>query len=158
MRLRRMGWAMLLLPVPLAAARGQRPASRPELRADVISGRISTAQLGVAWNVYGGPYVRPSIAAGFGAARYRGEVRSSARVEALVRFHLDPLRESRTGLYGSGGVGLQYDAFDRWRPRLVAMVGVELPTRTHRAWSLEAGLGGGLRLGVALRWTGAVRP
>lgn len=125
---------------------------------DLLSGTVTSVQVGGAWNLFAGPYLRTALVAGGGPARHRGEVRGSARVEALARFHLDPLREFRYGLYGAGGVGLLYDAFSRWRPRLVAIVGAEFPTRGSRAWSVEAGVGGGFRLGLALRWTGTSRP
>lgn len=124
----------------------------------MLSGATSAVQLGAAWNLYLGPYLRTSFIGAAGPARHRGEVRGSGRVEALARFHLDPQREFRVGLFGSGGIGLLYDPFSRWRPRLVALVGAEFPTRGNRAWSMEAGLGGGLRVGAALRWTGAARP
>lgn len=148
--------AALVAPLPVLQA--QRPQPKSEVRADLIAGTVTAAHLGAAWNVFVGPYLRTALTAGGGPARRGGEVRGSGRVEALARFHLDPLRELRAGVYGSGGLGLFYDPFNRWRPRLVALLGVEFPRHGSRAWALEVGLGGGFRAALALRSTGATRP
>jgi hypothetical protein len=64
---------------------------------------------------------------------------------------LDPYGEARWGLYGIGGLSLRYDEFDKWRPDAVLGFGVEGPFRPHVVPSFELSLGGGIRVGMALR-------
>ncbi len=73
------------------------------------------------------------------------------RLEGIARFHLDPYRQDRRGVYAGGGVGVRHVAGDALRPLLVALVGVELAPRGSVVPAIEAGVGGGARLGVVLR-------
>jgi hypothetical protein len=74
-----------------------------------------------------------------------------ARIEALARFHLDPQRLSRNGIYAAGGVAVALRASLPPRYALVALVGLEGPPRGALAPAVEVGLGGGVRVAVALR-------
>jgi hypothetical protein len=77
--------------------------------------------------------------------------RAAGRIEAIARFHVDPFRQARRGVYLGGGVShlVGPTALPRWQ--LVALAGVEGGARGGIAPALELGLGGGLRLGAALR-------
>jgi hypothetical protein len=75
----------------------------------------------------------------------------SGRFDALARFLLDPFRESRVGLYAAGGLSLSHDPWERWKGGLALVLGAELPSRAGAAWAVEVGMGGGLRIGLALR-------
>lgn len=98
-----------------------------------------------------GTYVRLAFVAGAGQWWADGESGASYTVEALGRFHLDPFRTAKFGLYGVGGVVT--NRF--WRAgsmsRLVAGVGVELPAHGRATWALEAVLAGGYRVSLVTR-------
>ncbi|MGQ0765100.1 MAG: hypothetical protein ACT4OZ_05465 [Gemmatimonadota bacterium] len=72
------------------------------------------------------------------------------RIEGVGRFVLDPFREQRFGVYGLAGITL-FVRNDRGVPRILAGVGVEGPVSGGRAFAAELALGGGLRLGLAVR-------
>ena len=76
---------------------------------------------------------------------------ASYRMEVQGRFHLDPLRTTRFGLYGIGGVVTSHDPFADWQSRLVLGAGVELPAYARATLAVEAAFAGGLRLSVATR-------
>lgn len=145
-------WA-LLAPASLLAQSAVRPTFwvQPEIRADVIVARVSSAQAGAALSVPLGLYVRGSLAGGLGTARYRGESSLTERIDASARFLLDPFRERRWAPYGSGGVSLRHDDFDGWRPYLLLAVGLEGPEHGGVVTAFEVGVGGGARAGVVLR-------
>ena len=75
----------------------------------------------------------------------------SYRAEIQGRFHLDPLRSTRFGLYGIGGVTAGHDPFAGSQSRLVLGAGVELPAHARATLAVEAALAGGLRLSLAAR-------
>lgn len=157
-------FVLSLFPLPIRHdLEAQRiPTARPagpqgELRVDAIGSRAPTLQLGVAANVPAGIYVRLGLLAAGGRAWHDGSSRSAARADATIRFLLDPFRESRVGLYGIGGVSAMYDGFEKWRARLLVGFGLEGPASRRLSPSLEVVLGGGLRLGVVVRRSGAGR-
>ena len=139
---------------------GQRPAARvsPEFRADVILGDRAAAHAGAGVQIPLGTYVRLGIvgAAGRrldgGAMRPPGRSAASGRVDILARFLLDPSRQTAYGLSLGGGVGVRAESGDRLRPVLLASVDLE-GRRSRRGLvpAFQAGLGGGVRLGVAMR-------
>lgn len=144
-------WPLVVLALCARPAPAQRPV--PELRVDGALGRDSWAQVGAGLFADAGLYARVGLVAGIGAGgvgRREGGTGPVARVEALGRFHLDPQRTAGRGVYAGGGIGLSWlGRSTRWG--VVALVGVEGPRRGGRALALEAGLGGGVRLGVAVR-------
>jgi hypothetical protein len=131
-------------------ARAQRP-WKPEVRADLLVARAAAVEAGVGMSVPAGVYIRPTIVAAAGPARRDGDSGWSSRVDVLARFLLDPFRESRVGLYAAGGISGHYDPWEQWTAALALVVGAELPARAGAAWALEMGLGGGFRVGLALR-------
>jgi len=158
----------LAIAAPLAAqapARLTQPARSPsaltpEARLDAAFGREGGAFAGAGLFGDAGLYARVGVVAAVGLARdpsgvgpgdgARGVV-PAARLEALARFHLDPQRMARRGLYLGGGIAaaLRDDAAPQWQ--LVALLGVEGPARGRVAPAVEVGLGGGVRVAVALR-------
>ena len=75
----------------------------------------------------------------------------SGRVDVMGRFILDPFREQARGPYAAAGLSQRLDAGLRPRTRITAVLGVE--GQPHGGWvpSLEAGFGGGVRVGLVLR-------
>lgn len=150
-----MGSGATLGAAPRAAAQG-RP--RAELRADALVGRDASAQAGVGVELDAGLYARVAVVAAAGAAWRDGDgasARPAGRGELVARFLVDPARQSRRGAYLGGGVGVRVDGTrdddPAARAYLLAVVGVEGRRRGAWAPSLEAGVGGGARLGVVLR-------
>jgi hypothetical protein len=123
----------------------------PELRADVVTGDILAGQLGGGFYVNTGTYVRFALLGGYGAAWDDGESGHSVRVELQGRFHMDPFRNARFGLYGLGGMATSHDPFAEWQSRLVAGAGVELPAHGRATWAIEAAFAGGFRLSLVTR-------
>lgn len=141
--------ASVLCAPSLSAQALERPL--PEARLDVITADATAIQAGIGLGFPVGVYLRPALIVAAGPATNAGMWRASVRVDALARFLLDPFRESRFGLYGAGGVSVLHDPWDRWRGVITVTLGVELPARASGVWAVEAGFGGGIRLGVALR-------
>ena len=136
-----------------AQQRGQQPPQRlqPELRADYIGSRAAAAHLGFGLNVPATTYVRLGIVAAMGQAWSGDDATIAGRVDGLVRFVLDPLRESRWAPYAAGGIGAIYDGSEKWRGVLVGALGVEGPATGRVVPAIEVGFGGGVRVGVAFR-------
>jgi hypothetical protein len=151
--------------LPWSRARAQAPTPRPpaltpELRLDGAIGREGGAFGGAGLFGDAGLYTRLGLVAVAGiahdptrldAADRQGVLTPAARIEGIARFHLDPLRLSRRGTYLGGGVAalLVRGGAPRWQ--LVALLGIEGAPRGALAPALEVGLGGGVRVGVALR-------
>jgi hypothetical protein len=137
-----------------SALRAQEPQRRrilPELRADVVTGDVVSAQLAAGVHITSGTYFRVALLGGYGRAWDESETGDSYRVEVQGRFHLDPLRTTRFGLYGIGGITAGHDPFGGSQSRLVLGAGVELPAYARATLAVEAALAGGLRLSIAAR-------
>jgi hypothetical protein len=102
-------------------------------------------------HITSGTYVRVALLAGFGRAWDGTRTVDSYRAEIQGRFHLDPQRTTRLGLYGIGGVLMNHDAFVDWQSRLVVGTGMELPAYARSTLAVEAALAGGLRFSLAVR-------
>ena len=141
------------LPRMQAQTTAQQPPQRfqPEARADFIDARAAAAHIGVGVNVPASVYVRLGIVGAAGQAWRKGESTASGRIDALVRFVVDPFRESRWAPYAAGGLGAMYDGSEKWRGVIVGVLGIEGPATGHVVPAIEAGFGGGARFGVALR-------
>ena len=149
--------AVVLLAVGAASARAQvqQIPIVPEVRLDVLGGRPSSVQGAIGVEIPSGYYVRVGVLAGAGATLERDGSRAAGRVDVLARFLLDPFRQSRWGFSAGAGVSLRADPGDRVRPRLLAALDLE-GRRSRRGITpaLQLGLGGGVRGGVGLRWSG----
>jgi hypothetical protein len=143
------------LPVALAlattAGAQAAPASYPELRVDDINGRGNTLQAGGGLTVPAGIYVRVAMDVAGGTTWHDGGAHASGRGDVIARFSLDPLRESPLGLSLGGGVSVPVVEGDRARP--YATIVLDLEGRRRGAWTpaVQLGLGGGARLGIAIR-------
>lgn len=124
--------------------------ARPELRVEVIDGRPDAVHAlpGVAFPL--GGYVRLGLSAGGGVAR-DSSARGSGRAELVARFLFDPYAQSRWGLSAGGGIVVRADQKYGLREYLVLVLDVEGPPASRLAPFVQAGLGGGWRLGVGLR-------
>ena len=121
------------------------------MRADYIGSRAAAAHVGFGLNLPATTYVRLGIVAAIGSAWSGGDASIAGRVDGLVRFVLDPLRESRWAPYAAGGIGAIYDGSEKWRGVLVGALGVEGPVSGRVVPAIEVGFGGGVRVGVAFR-------
>jgi hypothetical protein len=122
-----------------------------ELRADVIAGRGTAAQVGVGGGLPLGYYVRASLLGAGGPTWRDGKVVASGRVDVLARFLLDPFREMRWGLSFGGGVSVPVVSERRSRPYLTVVTDIEGPRRGGYSPAIQLGLGGGARVGLILR-------
>ena len=144
--------AAVLLGVLSVPADAQRAVgSQPEFRADVITSRDPTLQIGGGINVPAGIYARVGATVAGGVAVRDRSVRGAARLDAHARFLLDPFGEYPVGVYGMGGISVMYDGFERWRPLVTVGLGLESRARRGHTTAFEIALGGGVRLGVVMR-------
>ena len=149
-----------LMLLALAAAPTARAQAAPdervmgELRMDVIGAeRRTSLHLGGGLQIPAGYYVRIGIIGAAGADVVSDGRENSARLEVIGRFLFDPFRQNQWGLSAGAGVGLRVRAGDRARPALLAVVDLEGPRSGGGfAPAFQVGLGGGVRVGAALRW------
>ena len=145
--------ALVVLSAPRGLAAQEfnfTPQVQAEWRADALSGPPFALQLGAGLNIPAGYYVRVGLTAAGGVA-WRGNASAgSARVDLTTRYLLDPFGELRWGVYGGAGVSARIDE-RHVRTFLLVVGGVEGPASHGWRTSLEAGLGGGARLGIVLR-------
>jgi hypothetical protein len=103
------------------------------------------------------------VAGVYGALRTTGRTRLSAslgagvsgsqlawRGELLAHFLLSPEERRRAGAYVAGGIAAVEGAVSRGY--LVLTLGIEERPRASSGWALEAGIGGGVRVGLGYRW------
>jgi hypothetical protein len=140
------------VPAGAQVVRDTAPEPRGEVRVDVLGARRTATQIGVGAVVPVGVYVRAGVtAAGGVVAGGAKPAGASGRVDAVGRFLLDPLAQHGWGPYLAAGATYRADARDRGRAYLLALVGVEGPRHGPIVPALEAGVGGGVRIGVVLR-------
>jgi hypothetical protein len=159
---RRAGGALLaaiaLLGIASASAHAQQAhvPIAPERRIGVIGVEPTSVQGALGVQIPAGTYVRVGILAGAGATiEDEGTSRAAGRVDVLARFLIDPFRQARWGLSAGAGVSLRADPGDRVRPRL--LLALDLEGRRSRGGvspSIQLGLGGGVRGGLGVRWSG----
>ena len=151
-----LGAIALLAVSPAAVHAQQRVPIAPEVRLDVIGARPTSVQGAIGAEIPAGTYVRVGVLGGAGATiESDGASRAAGRLDVLARFLVDPFRQTRWGFSAGAGVSLRADPGDRVRPRL--LVAFDLEGRRSRGGlspSLQIGLGGGVRGGVGLRWSG----
>jgi hypothetical protein len=118
-----------------------------EGRVDVIAATTSALQAGIGLTTVAGTYVRTGIVGAIGASGNG----VSGRADAFARFHLDPFRESNRAPYGGAGLSTRMEQGERTRAYVLVFAGVDGPIRKGLTTSIEAGLGGGGRIGIILR-------
>lgn len=147
----------LVLALP---ARGQSTAEgsvRGEVRVDAIAERSTTAvQGGAGVQLPAGYYARVGVVAALGtdASASKGAARHlDGRVDVVGRFLLDPFRQSRWGLSVGAGVSVRSEYGKPLRPLLLTVADLEGPRSAGGVSpAFQVGLGGGVRVGMALRW------
>ena len=149
----RIGLIVLALGAPLGASAQRSAGPRAEGRVEVIAARHSTLQAGVGFNAAAGSYVRWGLVAAAGVTNRDDAATATWRADVVVRFLLDPFRESRRGLYGLAGVSVMDDGSRDIEPAILVGVGVEGRARGAVIPAVELALGGGTRLAVVLRRT-----
>ena len=160
-RAARRTWLVSLVALMAASSRthAQAPAQRaplePELRIDAIDVRSThtgTVHVGLGVGIPLGYYARLGLVGAGGVRRQNSVDHGSARVDAVVRFLLDPFRETPWGLSIGGGLSAGVVSGEPWRESLVVVVDVETPPVRRRVVpSVQIGLGGGARVGIILR-------
>ena len=140
-----------LLAAPRVVRAQQQPVTVPELRLDATAARVSRLELSAGAVVPIGIYVRLALTAGGGIARQDAMDHATARGDAIVRFELDPLKQHGHGAYLGGGLSLLGRDGSHVNAWLALVGGLELKARHGWVPSIEAGLGGGARVAIALR-------
>jgi hypothetical protein len=75
-------------------------------------------------------------------------------VDFLARFLFDPFRQSRWGFSAGGGISLRATQETGVRPYMLVALDLEGPrTKGGVAPAFQLGLGGGVRVGMVMRWT-----
>jgi hypothetical protein len=118
-----------------------------EARIDAITAGPAAIHAGAGFTVPMGTYVR----SGFDAAIGSSNDGISGRFDGFARFHLDPLRQHKWAPYGGGGLTARFDDNRSTRYYLLVLLGIDGPVTHRMSTSIEAGLGGGARLGVVVR-------
>ena len=147
----RTGLALLVIVSLLAGARvvdaqvfrDSTPKARIEGRLDALLASRTATELGAGIFVPVGTYVRAGLVGGVGPIT--NPLRLTGRAELVGRFLLDPFYEHRWGPYVAGGLGVAD------HPYLVVLLGVDGPRWGRVTPALEAGVGHGVRVGLALR-------
>jgi hypothetical protein len=144
----------LTLVVP-ARVHSQTPQQQLQIegRLDAIVASTTGVEAGIGLSIPSGIYVRTGFVAGVGAGRHGAE----GRTDLVMRFSLDPFRQSRWAPYGGAGISGRYrsNLDGGSRAYLLIFVGAEGPLPFGRPTGLvpafEVGLGGGARLAVIVR-------
>jgi hypothetical protein len=142
--------ALALLVARLSAA--QLPSARPvvfEARVDaILARRVTTTHVGLGASRAASRNLELHVvvAGGLTMRDERDDASASARADLLARFAPLPADRSRWGAYAAGGVSALVERGTRGRAVLALLVGA----RGRRGF-VEAGLGGGLRLGAGVR-------
>jgi len=142
-----------LAPHVDAQAAGQ-PRTSAEYRADMIMGQGTAAQIGAGAQIPLGYYVRLGITGAAGVTTHNSVSVGGGRLDVIGRYLLDPFREVAWTPSFGGGVTVRYDDGDKnARTYLTVVLDIEGPRRGLFSPTLQIGLGGGTRIGVALRAT-----
>ena len=119
-----------------------------EGRIDAIAAGPAAIHAGAGFTVPMGTYVR----SGFDGAIGQSRDGISGRIDGFARFHLDPLRQHKWAPYGGGGLTARFDDNRSTRYYLLVFLGIDGPVAHKMSTSIEAGFGGGGRIGVIVRW------
>lgn len=140
-----MKYELALLVLTATAARGQ----TIEARIDAFAKNPSAIHAGAGFTVPMGTYVRSGVDAAIGTSEHG----ISGRIDLVNRFHLDPFRQHKWAPYAGGGLTARFDDNRSNRLYLLVFAGIDGPPSRGLGTSIEAGLGGGARIGVVLRKT-----
>lgn len=141
--------AIVLAPRALRAQ--EHPRTVPELRLDATSAHIPRLELSAGAVIPVGIYVRLALTAGAGVTKQDDRYRSAGRADAIARFELDPLKQHTHGAWVGGGLSLLGRDGPHVRAYLALAAGIEFKQRHGWVPSIDAGLGGGARIGIGVR-------
>lgn len=141
----------MLLAARVMAAQRLVPPPYAEYRLDAIDGHGTTVQPGLGYTVPMGIYVRVAAIGGIGPQWRDAKTMVAGRTDVIVRFLLDPFRQTPVGLSLGGGISVPYEQNTVTRPYLTAVVDVEGRAHEKITPAVQIGLGGGVRVGLALR-------
>ena len=144
-------FAGAMLAAPRTVRAQQQPVTVPEIRLDATSAHVPRLELSAGVVVPVGIYVRMALTAGAGVMRQGGISGKAGRADAIARFELDPLRQHTRGAYIGAGLSLLGRGGPHVRAYLALVAAVELKQRHGWVPTIEAGLGGGARIGVGLQ-------
>jgi hypothetical protein len=147
---------MLALVALASSVRAQRTV--PEVRLDAIIAHRGALQAALGLDIPISSAMRLELAAGVGPSFTSSSSHVSARTDAVVHFLLDPRHLMRWSPYAGGGIGARYDGAQPWRGVAILVVGVNAPKWKRAVPFIEAGLGGGFRIGAGLRRDDARQP
>ena len=138
-----------LIPHAVAAAQAPARSMMLDVRIDAIfSPRVSTTHLGLGVTRPMTRNVGAQLVLGAGATLTDDDDRrASGRADALVRFAPAPANANAWRAYAHAGIGALVERESRGRAVLVVLLGLQ-----KRRGFLEAGLGGGVRVGAGLRF------
>ena len=158
MRLARVLLCATIGSVPAHAQATLDAGVKPELRLDAITAHsVTVLQVGGGVEIPAGYYARVGVIGAVGAPVSTGANGINGRLDVIGRFLFDPFREHPWGLSAGAGVSLRAAAHDKVRPYLATVLDLEGPRRASGlAPAVQVGLGGGVRVGAALRWGGTV--
>ena len=127
---------------------------KPELRIDaIVAEKRTSLHAGGGLQIPVGYYARIGIIGAAGADVVSGGSEANGRLDVIGRFLFDPFRQNKWGLSAGAGVSLRVHQRDRVRPCLLTVIDLEGPRSTGGiAPAFQLGLGGGVRLGAAMRW------
>ena len=149
--------AAIALSTQVAAAQSQEVQVTfiPEARVDLIAGKNTALQAGLGGTVPVTNYVGVGGTIGAGVSK----TGFSMRGDLYGRFSLDPYRQYYWEPYIGGGITNRYDSGGPGtRTYLLGVIGFNGPNAGGIAPGVELGVGGGVRLGVTLRWGQTTRP
>ncbi len=127
----------------------------PSLRLDVLGGNPTALQVGAGLDLPFSNYFSLGAAVGAGIS----STGFSGRVDGFGKFSLDPYHQSEWEPYIGGGATLRGDGGGPGtRTYLLGFIGANGPSTGAFAPGVELGFGGGVRLGVTLRFTGSPQP
>ena len=127
----------------------------PELRVDaIVAAQRTVVELGAGFQVPAGSYARIGVIGAAGADVSHGGAKAAGRLDVIGRFLFDPFRQNQWGLSAGAGVSVRAQTGDYVRPYLVAIIDLEGPRSRAVSPAFQLGLGGGVRIGAALRWGG----
>lgn len=136
------------------AASAQQPVRampQPELRLELPATPAAGLGAGLGVNVRAGWYARVGVAATASVVRNGDGWGGAQRLEMTSRFLFDPFAERPRGVYAGAGVSARRGPDGRVRGDLLLLVGLEGRAAGRTVPAVELALGGGVRVGVALR-------
>jgi len=123
----------------------------PTLRLDVLGGKPTALQVGagIAFPLSNYFSIGGTLGAGISSTGFSG------RADGFGQFSLDPYHQYEWEPYLGGGVTVRGDGGGPGtRTYLLAFIGANGPRTGAIAPGVELGFGGGVRLGVTMRFTG----